>query len=148
MILVTFWIIILIISIILEAASAALVSIWFALGAIVSLIASVLGASQIVQYVLFLSVSIISLALTRPIIKKLFPKPYTPTNGDMDIGELAIVIQEINSEKQTGRIRIKGVDWPAKSTSGEVIPENASVVIERKESNIVYVKYPTLNTKV
>ena len=51
---------------ILEAATAGLVSIWFVCGSVAALLATFLGAALWLQVVLFLSVSAITLAATRP----------------------------------------------------------------------------------
>lgn len=138
---VTVWILVFIFSVILEAASVSLITIWFAFGSLAALLAAVCGGSEGLQYLLFLSISVFTLLLTRPFIKKLIPKAsLEEANKDLDIGEKAIVIQEINSEKQTGRIRIKGIDWPAISVDDSIIPVDSSVIIEKKESTIVYVR--------
>ena len=79
------WIIVLITAVLAEAATCALVSVWFALGALAALIAVVLGAGFAVQLAVFLAVSVITLAVTRPVVKKIMPKN-TPTNGELDIG--------------------------------------------------------------
>ena len=73
---VIFWIIVLVAAILAEAASAALISIWFAAGAVAALIAAALGASWILQLTLFVVFSAILLIFTRPLVKKLFPKKY------------------------------------------------------------------------
>jgi membrane protein implicated in regulation of membrane protease activity len=135
---VTLWIVVMIASIILEAATAALITVWFALGAAGALIAAALNASVTVQYILFLVISIVTLILTRPLVKKMQPKAVS--FNDTDIGGIAIVIQEIDASKQTGRVRIKGVDWPAVSIGGIVIPVDSSVIIEKREANTVFVR--------
>ena len=48
-----FWVIILAAAVLLEAATFALISIWFAFGAVVSLIAAALGAPLWLQFTLF-----------------------------------------------------------------------------------------------
>ena len=55
---------------VLEAATAALVSIWFVGGAAVALLASFLGAALWLQIALFLAVSVGILAAVRPLMKR------------------------------------------------------------------------------
>ena len=64
------WIIVLITTVLAEAATCALISVWFALGALAALIAVVLGAGFAVQLAVFLAVSVITLAVTRPVVKR------------------------------------------------------------------------------
>lgn len=135
-----FWIIAMVICVLLEAATFTLISIWFAVGALGAFIASLLGAGTVVQTAVFLAVSIICLVLTRPLLKKIMPKNYIPTNGELDIGKNAIVIEKIDADAGTGRVRVEGVDWSAKSADGSVIPEGETVVIAEKRSATLVVK--------
>ena len=119
------WIIVLITAVLAEAATCALVSVWFALGALAALIAVVLGAG-------------FTLAVTRPVVKKIMPKN-TPTNGELDIGKKAIVIEKIDPEAGTGRVRIEGVDWGAKTADSSVIEKGETVVVKAKGAAFVTV---------
>ena len=51
----------------IEAATAALVSVWFVGGAVAALLVSLLGGALWLQILLFLAVSAVILALTRPL---------------------------------------------------------------------------------
>ena len=117
---VIFWIIILVAALLLEAATFALVSIWFAFGSVVSLIAAALNAPIWLQFVLI---------FTRPLMKKLFPNKFTPTNSELLIGKNAVVIEEIDAEHGKGRVRINGVDWIAVTDSNDVIPKDSAVIV-------------------
>ena len=55
----------------IEAATAALVSVWFVGGAVAALLVSLLGGALWLQILLFLAVSAVILALTRPLVKKM-----------------------------------------------------------------------------
>lgn len=126
------WIIVLVAGVLIEAASFALISIWFALGALAAEIAAVCGASATVQVIIFFAVSIVTLAGTRPFLKKLMPSKYIPTNGELDIGKNAVVIEKIDADAGTGRVRVEGVDWGARTADGSVIGEGETVVIKDK----------------
>lgn len=125
-----FWIIVLVAAILAEAASAALVSIWFAAGAVAALIAAALGASWIVQLILFVVFSAILLIFTRPLVKKLFPKKFIPTNSDSYAGKTAVVVEDIDSARGLGRVRFNGVDWIAVTEHEELIPKDTVVRIK------------------
>lgn len=127
-----FWLVVLVAAIAIEAASFTLISIWFALGALAAFIAAFCGAPWFIQIVVFLAVSIIALALTRPLLKKLMPKKYIPTNGELDIGKTAVVTERIDAAAGTGRVCLGGINWGANSVDGSVIEEGTMVVIRQK----------------
>lgn len=126
---VIFWIIVLVAAILIEAASAALISIWFAAGALAALIAATLGASWIIQLTLFVVFSAVMLIFTRPLIKKLFPKKFIPTNSDSYAGKTAVVVEDIDTARGVGRVKFNGVDWIAIAENGELIPKDTVVRI-------------------
>ena len=92
---------------VLEAATAALVSIWFVGGAAVALLASFLGAALWLQIALFLAVSVGILAAVRPLMKRANAKT-VPTNLDRVIGCTARVTEEIDNEAGTGAVYVEG----------------------------------------
>lgn len=126
------WIIVMVAAVLVEAASFALLSIWFAVGALAALVAAIFGAGTGVQIGVFLGVSVILLGATRPLLKKFMPKKYIPTNGELDLGKTAVVIEKIDSMTGTGRVRLEGVDWGAVSADGSVIEEGVSVTVIAK----------------
>lgn len=134
------WILILIAAVVVEAMSFTLLTIWFAVGALVALICSALGVPVMMQVVVFMVISLVCLAFTRPLIRKVLPKKYTPTNGEDDIGKNATVIVKIDPSTGSGRVRFEGVDWAAQSESGEIIPEGETVIITAKGAATVTVK--------
>ena len=106
---------------ILEAATAALVSIWFVGGAAVALLASFLGAALWLQIALFLAASVGILAAVRPLMKRANAKT-VPTNLDRVIGCTARVTEEIDNEAGTGAVYVEGKTWTARSSDGTVLP--------------------------
>lgn len=115
-----------IITVAAEILSQQLISIWFAAGSLAAFIAACLHASSVTQSILFLIVSILLLICTRPIVKKIFQFQIENTNSQ-EIGKVATVIQKIDGENQTGRVRLNGVDWTAISQDGTVIAVDDSV---------------------
>lgn len=122
------WIIAAAIFAIIEALTLGLVCIWFAGGAVGAAIAAMLGASPIVQVVVFLGVSIVLLALTRPIARKRLNEKTEKTNVDALIGQTGIVEEKITQYK-TGQVKADGKVWTAACESGE-IDEGTVVVIK------------------
>lgn len=107
-----------------------LVSIWFAIGAIVSLIISLFTDSILIQLIAFIIVSIISLILTKPIVKKTVNSKVEATNLDRVIGKVGVVTKKIASDNY-GEIKVLGTIWTA--VSDEEINEKEKVVVNKIE---------------
>ncbi len=118
---------------VIEAVTVQLVTIWFAVGSLVALIANIAGASILVQWIVFVAVSAVCLLATRPLVKKVVNAKAQPTNADRCIGATALVTEDINNEIGTGQVNIKGTIWTARSLNGELIKKGASVVIQAIE---------------
>lgn len=71
----TIWLILLIVFAGIEGITAGLVSIWFCAGSLVALVATWLGASLPVQIGLFAIVSVVAMALVRPMATLRWRKP-------------------------------------------------------------------------
>ena len=123
---------------VLEAATAALVSIWFVGGAAVALLASFLGAALWLQIALFL-------AAVRPLMKRANAKT-VPTNLDRVIGCTARVTEDIDNEAGTGAVYVEGKTWTARSSDGTVLPIGTRVIAERMEGVKLYVKPEPINS--
>lgn len=87
------WVVAFFVAVIIEALEPQLVSLWFAGGALVALVAAILNLGLPLQVLLFLATSILLLVLTRPFVKKVTKKDTIATNADALIG------QEIEIEK-------------------------------------------------
>ncbi|MEF2885823.1 MAG: NfeD family protein, partial [Ruminococcus sp.] len=71
-----------------EASTTQLVSLWFVLGAVAAAISTIFTPSIFIQLVVFLVVSALSLAITRPLVKRLRKHRSTvSTNADRLIGQ-------------------------------------------------------------
>lgn len=124
-----------------EASSAALISIWFAAGALVAMLGSMLGIGLKSQIVIFLLVSAVALIGTRPLVKKYQRGKTTPTNADRILGRTAKVTEAIHNDTFTGAVYADGKTWTARSTDGTVIPAGEQVLIERMEGVKLFVKW-------
>lgn len=134
------WIGAIIVLLIFEAITPQLVTIWFAFGALVSLIAHLLGAPLWLQGTLFVVVSTVALILTRPLVKKHLHNKKTPTNADRVIGCIGIVEIPIERDKATGTVKVNGSVWSAKSESDATIPADTKVLVKRIEGVKVIVE--------
>ena len=107
-----FWLIVGVIFAVSEALTVGLVTIWFAGGAVVALIAALLGAGIPVQIVLFLLVSIGLLVTTRKIFVNKLQTGKTKTNVDALVGEEAKVLTAIKPF-EPGSVKLRGQEWTA-----------------------------------
>ena len=123
-----------------EALTAGLVSIWFVAGAAVALLAAVLHGSVLVQIALFLIVSAVALAATRPLMRKFNAKKAIPTNLDRVIGREGKVTEAIDNENSTGAVYVDGKTWTARSADGGVIPAGERVTILKMEGVKLFVE--------
>ena len=123
-----------------EAATAGLVSIWFAAGAVAGLIAAWLGAGVAVQVVLFAAVSAAALAVTRPLVRRYAAGKAVPTNLDRVLGDTGKVTETIDNDNSTGAVYVDGKTWTARSDDGAVIPQGTTVKILRMEGVKLFVR--------
>ena len=135
----TVWLVLLIFSLVAEGASAAVTSIWFAAGALVAMVAAMLNAQLWLQILLFMAVSIGLLLSLRPLLKKYITPKKVRTNIDSVIGSQGIVTETIDNIAATGRVKLGGMEWSARSASGEVIEPGAVIMVEKIEGVKVFV---------
>ena len=133
------WFALLVIFIWAEASTVTMVSAWFAVGALVSLITALLGGQLWLQIVLFVVCSGVSLAALRPIAKKYFTPKLTPTNVDAIVGKTCLVTADGDNVASCGQVKIGDVEWSARSTNGEPIPAGTQVTVDKVEGVKVYV---------
>ena len=122
------WIIVLIATIAIEAATMGLTTIWFAGGAFIALIIELLNGSFLLQVTVFLIVSLILLFFTRPIAVKHFNQKREKNNLDSLIGKQAIVTSSIHNLHETGQVMVDGKEWTARSNDASKTFEKDEIV--------------------
>jgi membrane protein implicated in regulation of membrane protease activity len=92
-----------------------------------------LGASVLVQLVVFIGVSIASLALIRPVAKAHLRTPARLRTGTAAlVGARAVVIERVDD--LGGRVRIGGEEWSARAfLEGQVIEPGTRVEVAEIE---------------
>ena len=133
------WLVLLAAFLITEAATVTVVSLWFAVGSLAALIASLLGAAFWLQILLFLAVSAIALAALRPIVRKYIHPKLTATNVDSVIGSVGLVTAAIDNVSATGQVKLGAMEWTARSTSGIPLAAGTLVKVDRIEGVKVFV---------
>jgi len=116
-----------------ELATVALVSLWFVIGSLAALAASLLGVAVWLQVLIFALVSGGMLVLLRPFLRR-YVDPYKiRTNVDALIGRNGIVTESIDNLKAHGALKLDGLVWTARSETGAAIPAGSVVVVRAVE---------------
>lgn len=133
------WLGLVILFLIAEGATVSLVSLWFAAGAVVAMFAALLGAGAWLQTGLFLVVSGALLLMLRPIVRRYLVPKITPTNVDSLVGSTGLVTEAIDNVTASGQVKLGAMEWTARSTTGENIPQDTLIRVDRIEGVKVYV---------
>ncbi len=129
---------------VIEIFTMGLVTIWFAAGAAVALIMSLIGAPLWLQITLFLIVSIVVLVLVRPLAASHFNNRLKKTNIDAVVGRKLIAKTEIDNLHGFGKVDMDGSTWIAASSMDNVIihqgeevkvveVQGVKLIVEREE---------------
>ncbi len=138
------WLGLIVVLIIIEAATVSLTTIWLAGGALIAFIFALFGLPLWTQIAAFLATSIILLVFTRPIAVKYFKSKIQKTNTDALIGTTGLVIMDI-SEHKPGQVKVRGQIWTAVSESGDYIKADTEVIIVAIEGVKLVVKASVKN---
>lgn len=133
------WLLLVVVFLIAEAATVTVISLWFAAGALAAMAAALLGGGVWLQAGVFLVVSAIALTALRPLVRKYLTPKLTATNIDSVIGSVGIVTAVIDNVAAAGQVKLNGMEWTARSSSGEVLPAGTQVTVERIEGVKVFV---------
>lgn len=134
------WLALVIIFAVIEAATAGLTVLWFAIGSAAALIAAAFGGPIWLQIILFIIISFTCLILVRPLAKKKLNKKTQATNADRVIGMEAIVTEDIDNINSKGAVNINGITWSARSEDGQTILAGCRVKVIRIEGVKVFVE--------
>ena len=139
---IAWWSLIILVALVAELVTTALVAIWFVAGAVVALIAAVLGATPMAQFILFFVVTLITslLALVLMKGKRKNRKPTLENNVDRYIGKIANVTERIDNITGLGRAVYGGVSWAARSSDDAVKIDDGQVRILKVEGSKLIVE--------
>jgi membrane protein implicated in regulation of membrane protease activity len=126
-----------IIAFIAEIFTAGFISGAVGIGLIFAAIGNYFGLEVKWQILLFAFGVALTYFLIRPIINR---KDKVKTNQDALINKNGTVTEEIHPVKNSGRIKIDGDDWRAKSLNNEIIQIGTIVTVVKIESIVLIVK--------
>lgn len=132
----------------IEASTVALMSIWFAAGSLIALLVALLGGPIWLQITLFFLVSAGLLACLRPMVRRFVKPGLTATNVDSVIGTRGYVLSDVDNENASGRVKLGGMEWTARSTSGAVIPKGTLVQVDKVEGVKAFVSPAEVSAEV
>ena len=110
------WIGLIILFVVVEIATVGLTSIWFAGGALISLILCLCGVGLGWQIGVFFVVSMILVAFTRPWAMKYLKPHLIRTNYEQAIGENVCLTETVDNQRGTGTAVYKGQEWTARAS--------------------------------
>ena len=133
------WLGLMVLFLVAEAATAGMVSLWFAGGALAALAVTLLGGRLWLQLTAFLAISAVLLLLLRPVVRRFVNPRIIPTNADSVIGTVGIVTEDIDNVEACGRVKVGTMSWSARSTSGSPLTQGLRVRVDRIEGVKVFV---------
>ena len=137
-----FWLVLLILCIAVEALTMGLTTIWFAGGALVAILGSLLQLPVYVQILLFFIVSLLMLFFTRPLAVKYFNRDRVKTNVESMVGRQAIVTDDIDNVQCRGQVTVGGQEWSARSCDDSVRITQGTVVTVAAVSGVKLIVRP------
>lgn len=123
-----YWLIAFVLLILIEIITVGLTTIWFAAGALVAFIVSLITTNILIQIVAFLIVSLATLFMIRPIAVRYLNQSREKTNIDSIIGRSGIVTEAIDNLRAKGTVNVSGQEWTARSTDESVTIAEGSTV--------------------
>lgn len=124
------WIAVAVVMALVEASTVQLVSVWFVIGALVAAVVAVFTDSVLIQSVVFVSVSLAALLITRPLVKKLKNSSHRiSTNVDRLIGETGVMLADLEDIQAVGQAKVMGKVWSVKSDSLPLLKGDAVRVL-------------------
>ena len=143
------WLGLLIVFLVVEAACPIhLVSIWFAAGSLAALVVYWLHGPIWLQILVFVVVSVALLVCLWPLTKKFLNPKVVATNIDSVVGSIGVVTSSIDNIEAHGQVKLNGMEWTARSTTGEPIGEHTRVRVDKIEGVKVFVTPVEVAAKV
>ena len=129
--------------IVIELLSTELVSVWFALAALVlGIIAAIFPSLDVVwQMAIFIVLSAGLLLSTRKFVKKILAqKDEQGTNLELILHKSAIVVEQIDNLHSQGAVKINGLEWSARAIDNTIIEVGTVVTVKEISGNKVLVE--------
>ena len=137
----SYWLILALFFMVLEAFTVGFLVFWFGVGALLALFTSLITDNMIIQSTVFIISSTLLLFATKPLVAKITKNDKeVKTNVYSVINKKGKVIVDIDPDDSTGQVKIAGDVWSAKSANNTRIPKGTNVIVEKIEGVKVIVK--------
>ena len=143
-----YWLVAMVVFLIIEASTVAIVSAWFAAGSLAAMIVALCAGPLWLQILVFLLVSAALLGMLRPLTRKYFTPKLIRTNVDSIIGSEGYVTSPIDTLSATGTVKLGAMEWTARSTDGSPIESGKRIRVDRVEGVKVFVTAVETASKV
>lgn len=122
------WFGVLVAALVIEAITAALVSVWFVPASLISLVLALFDVKWWIQLIVFFGVSLLMLIFLRPITRKFLKLKKTATNSDKLIGTKVVITEKVDNIQSTGCGKADGKVWTVRSDDDNVTFEPGDIV--------------------
>lgn len=123
---------------IVELTTTDLVAVWFALAALaLGIVTAIFDKLPVVwQVVIFVALSTLLVILTRRFVRKLLQRRKDQeTNLELVVNHTALVVEDIDNDREAGAIKINGLIWSARSADGGKIAKDVLVTVSQIKGN-------------
>lgn len=138
-IMISIWVVVLLITLLLEFESQQLVTIWFSVGSILALILAAFNVHYIWQIASFVVLSTVLVLATRPLSRRFMRREIVATNIDSIIGKQGTIITDVSLDVR-GEVKVEGRIWVAFVTTNIQIEKGIKVVVMDVEGNKLLVE--------
>ncbi len=124
-----FWLGVVAVSLVVEALTVGLVSIWLVPGALAAMVLSLFKLPLFVQIPVFFVLSGCGIVLAKTVFRRfLSPKSGAKTNVDAIVGSRAVVTERVDNLSGCGQVRVNSQIWSARSMDPDIVFEVGEVV--------------------
>lgn len=121
------WLGIMIVLLLIEAATVGLTTIWFAAGALVAMILCALGIGVFGQWAVFFIVSLVLLYFTRPFALKWMTPHKLRTNYENAVDKTVRITERVDNIAGTGAAVLNGQEWTVRMQQDDVTLEQGEL---------------------
>ncbi len=123
------WTAVIVVALMLEGMTCALVSIWFIPGALTALIMSLFPIHYVWQLVAFVAISLVMLFCGKFIFRPVFKK--TKTNVDALIGKTVLITEAVDNIAGKGAGKLGAQEWSVRAApdSQPLLPEDRAEIV-------------------
>lgn len=122
------WLIVGLVLLILELFTTTFFLMWIGAGALVAALAAIWIEPAWIQWLIFAVVSAALLWATRRLARSIHARVTVPSNVDQIVGQVGVVLEAIDPDQNTGRIRVGSEEWRARSETR--IPQGVRARVE------------------